>query len=63
MNGWNAEIEGTIEAYKRLYPQLKVIATGGDVKYFENKIKEAIFVVPELVLSGLYRVAEFNAFI
>jgi type III pantothenate kinase len=54
------EIDGTIDKYKELYPDLKVILTGGDNKYFDNKLKNSIFVVPNLVLIGLNRILAFN---
>lgn len=55
------EIDGTIDKYKELYPDLKVILTGGDNKYFDNKLKNSIFVVPNLVLIGLNRILNYNA--
>jgi type III pantothenate kinase len=37
-----------------------VIFCGGDAGFFESKIKERIFVIPELVLIGLNRILEYN---
>lgn len=54
------EIDGTIDDYKALYPDLKVLLTGGDNKYFDNKLKNSIFVVSNLVLIGLNRILTFN---
>jgi type III pantothenate kinase len=58
--GMLSEIEGTLLRYKQIYPRLKVILCGGDAKTFENKLKEPIFVVPELVLFGLNEILRHN---
>ena len=55
-----SEIKGMIEHYKRAHKGLKVLICGGDAKFFESKIKEPIFVTPELVLIGLNRILEHN---
>jgi len=54
------EIDGTISFFKEKYPNLKVLATGGDVKYFDNKLKNVIFAVSNLVLVGLNRILHYN---
>ena len=54
------EIEGTLLRYKQIYPHLQVILCGGDAKFFENKLKETIFVVSELVLFGLNEILRYN---
>lgn len=58
--GMLGEIESTIMRYKQIYPQLQVILCGGDAKIFENKLKETIFVVSELVLYGLNEILRYN---
>ncbi len=58
--GMLGEIESTILRYKQVYPQLQVILCGGDAKIFENKLKETIFVVSELVLFGLNEILRYN---
>ena len=58
--GMLGEIESAILRYKQIYPHLKVILCGGDTKIFENKLKEYIFVVPELVLFGLNEILRYN---
>ncbi|AHM61024.1 pantothenate kinase [Flammeovirgaceae bacterium 311] len=58
--GMLGEIESTILRYKAIYPQLQVILCGGDAKIFENKLKETIFVVSELVLYGLNEILRYN---
>jgi type III pantothenate kinase len=60
MNGALAEVGSMIESYKTLFPDLKVIICGGDSSFFESKIKQSIFAVPELVLIGLNRILEYN---
>ena len=60
-NGLIAEIEGFVAQYGRQFPDLKVILTGGDARFFENKLKAPIFAVPELVLSGLNSILIHNA--
>ncbi len=60
LKGIQFEIEGHIRYYSGLYPDLKVIMTGGDAPYFENIINTPIFTEPSLVLIGLNRVLEYN---
>lgn len=55
------EIEGTIKEFEGQYSDLKVVFTGGDVVFFEKKVKSRIFVDSNLVLRGLNRILEFNA--
>ena len=55
------EIEGTIIEYKEQYSDLKVVFTGGDILFFEKKLKSSIFVDSNLVLKGLNRILKFNA--
>jgi type III pantothenate kinase len=60
MTGVRAEIDGMIEEYRQLYPRLQVLICGGDAPFFETKLKQSIFVVPELVLIGLNRILDHN---
>jgi type III pantothenate kinase len=39
---------------------LTVILSGGDARFFENRLKGSIFAVPELVLSGLNSILIHN---
>lgn len=55
------EIDGTISSYKAQYPDLQVLLTGGDIKFFDNKLKNAIFVVSNLLMIGLNRILTYNA--
>ena len=58
--GFIFEINGQIEKFKRKTPNLRVILTGGDAKYFETKLKSKIFVHPNLVLLGLNKILTYN---
>jgi type III pantothenate kinase len=59
-NGIYFEILGYINHYSRKYPNLKTVLTGGDIFFFENKLKKKIFAEPNLVLNGLNRILHFN---
>ncbi len=59
--GLAAELDGMINAYAEKYPELKVVITGGDAKFFESYMKNSIFAVPNLVLVGLNKIIEYNA--
>ena len=60
INGTCAEIEGMIQKYRQLYPDLVTLITGGDMFYFEKKMKNNIFAVPNLVLYGLNLILDYN---
>jgi type III pantothenate kinase len=61
INGMIAELEGIIRRYQEKYEDLLVIMCGGDMKNFENTLKQPIFAAPELVLRGLNRILRYNA--
>lgn len=50
-----------VEGYIRKYPEHLVLFTGGDSFYFAERMKSAIFVVPNLVLNGLAKIAGYYA--
>lgn len=54
------EVEGFISSYRKHYPTLKVILTGGDAPSFARQIKNSIFAVPELSLTGLNEILLHN---
>ena len=60
INGITAELDGIISLYKQKFEGLAVILSGGDTRFFENKLKGSIFAVPELVLSGLNSILIHN---
>jgi len=60
INGITEEINGTISTYSVRYKEINVLITGGDTKYFEDRLKKPIFAHPNLVLWGLYTIAQLN---
>ena len=48
-----------VEGYLRKYPGHTVVFTGGDSFYFAEKLKNSIFVIPNLVLVGLALIADY----
>ncbi len=60
LNGVVAEVDGIILAYRALYPRLKVVLSGGDEKYFDKRLKNNIFALPNFVLKGLKGILDFN---
>lgn len=54
------EINGYMDEYAERYPDCNFVATGGDADFFVPEIKRAIFVLPELVMTGLNFILEFN---
>lgn len=54
------EIDGYINHLKLTYPDLTIILTGGDSNFFEKKLKNSIFVNPDLTLIGLNRILIYN---
>jgi len=55
-----AEMDGLIDRYGKEYEDLVVILSGGDAKYFDKKLKNNIFAVPNIVLTGLNIILDFN---
>lgn len=60
INGVLAEVDGYIDRVKREHPGVLTLLTGGDANFFVNKLKNSIFVNPNLVITGLNRILEFN---
>ncbi|MEM6723755.1 MAG: type III pantothenate kinase [Bacteroidota bacterium] len=59
--GMAFEIDGYIQHFKDQHPDLKVLLSGGDTSYFVSQLKSEIFAHPNLVLSGLNQILEYNA--
>ena len=55
------EVEAYIEQFKKNYTKNLVILTGGDLNFFESKVKNSFFVHSNLVSTGLNRILEYNA--
>ena len=60
LNGVLAEVEGIVSAYKVRFSQLKIVLSGGDEKYFDKRLKNNIFALPNFVLTGLKEILDFN---
>lgn len=61
LNGILFEMDSYIDRLKEIYPELKVILTGGDTYLFDKKLKNHIFVDLNLNLKGLNRILLHNA--
>ncbi len=59
-NGLISEIDGIIGAYQNIYENLTVILSGGDHIYFDKRLKNNIFALPNIVMIGLNIILEFN---
>ncbi|NWJ52772.1 MAG: type III pantothenate kinase [Bacteroidetes bacterium] len=55
-----AEIDGMIDNFNKHYDQLDIILSGGDVKYFDKSLKNSIFAIPNIVISGLNQLLAYN---
>ncbi|MFZ7153456.1 MAG: type III pantothenate kinase, partial [Bacteroidota bacterium] len=60
MNGAMAEIREMVKEYKKMYPRLKVLITGGDAAGLAERLKINIFAAPDLVLYGLYEIYRYH---
>lgn len=59
-NGTIYEVDATISSFKEFYNNLKVIITGGDAEFFDNKLKNSFFVHFNLTSLGLNRILQHN---
>jgi len=55
------EVDGYIDRLREQHDNIVVVFTGGDSFFFEKKLKNSIFVNPNLVLLGLNRTLNHNA--
>ena len=60
INGIKAELQGIISSYENNYKNLTIIISGGNLDYFDKNLKNNIFAVPNIVLTGLNTILEFN---
>lgn len=60
LRGIEFELEGYISEISKKNPKLSVFLTGGDVFFFEKRVKSSIFVVSNLLLIGLNRILNYN---
>ncbi len=61
LNGVASEVDGIIERYKQIYPDIKIIICGGDTIFFVKNLKNAIFAIPNVILIGLNIILNYNA--
>jgi len=61
VNGMLKELDGIIDEYKMRYPEVKIILTGGDVAFFDKKLKNSIFADAEILLKGMHFILEQHA--
>jgi type III pantothenate kinase len=54
------EIEGYIRHFSSFYKDLTILLTGGDAEFFAIKLKNSIFVVHNLVQTGLNIILKYN---
>ncbi len=54
------EIQGLIEEYCNIYPDLTVILTGGDAHFLSKRLKNSIFATSNFLLEGLNYILVFN---
>ena len=60
-SGILSEVESYIHNFKQKYPDIQIVFTGGDLFFFEKNLKINIFAQPEIVLTGLNRIIDYNA--
>ena len=61
VNGAIKELEGTIDAYQKRYPDIIVVLTGGDASFFDKKLKNSIFADEDILLKGMYFILKQHA--
>lgn len=60
VNATRAEMDGMIDKFNNHYDQLAIILSGGDIKYFDKSLKNSIFAIPNIVISGLNKLLAYN---
>jgi len=60
INGIIAEMNGIISRYETNYENLTIILSGGNRDYFDKNLKNNIFAVSNIVLTGLNIILEYN---
>lgn len=60
-NGILFEVDAYIDHFKKIYKKIEIIFSGGDVNFFESKLKNSFFVHSNLIATGLNRILEYNA--
>ena len=60
VNGLCMELDGMIDQYKSVFPNLTVILTGGDAQFLSERLKNTIFAHSNFLLEGLNQLLEYN---
>jgi type III pantothenate kinase len=55
------EIEGILSRAKNAFGEVFVVMTGGDSAFLAQRLESAIFLEPELVATGLFKILSLNA--
>ncbi len=55
-----AAMNGIIERFVSQYPDLKIVIGGGDMNYFDKRLKYSIFAARNIVALGLNEILDFN---
>lgn len=61
VNGVVYEINEYIRTFKQMHKNNKIILTGGDSKYINERLNDRIMLMPDLVNEGLNFILEHNA--
>ena len=61
VNGAIKELDGTIDVYQKRYPDIIVLLTGGDARFFDKKLKNSIFADEDVLLKGMYFILKQHA--
>ncbi|MDE6494101.1 MAG: type III pantothenate kinase [Bacteroidales bacterium] len=60
LDGLRYEVDGYVERYRKRFPELRVVLTGGNAGYFEKSLNYQIFAHQNLVLRGLNEILDLN---
>ncbi len=60
LDGLRYEVDGYVERYRKRFPNLRVVLTGGNAGYFEKSLNYQIFAHQNLVLRGLNEILDLN---
>lgn len=60
VNATRASMEGIIGRYRNEYGEITIILSGGDLNYFDKRLKYSNFARPNIVAVGLNEILDFN---
>lgn len=58
--GIQSEVDGMVNEFASKYSDFNAVLTGGDMQYFEGKLKCEIFADPDIILKGLNIILKHN---